>query len=117
MSDEAVLALVYAGFLLAMAEGVRRFVHRKAARELDALRESTYDPELPWPHSEALQLRRAVVAVMPGVATILLIAALARNHAPLEAATLGTLLIVSGAVTLRAVRSVRGTYIQRSPLH
>ena len=48
----------------------------------------------PWPHSEAGRFHRVIAILLVAVAALVLVVALARNHAPLEAITLGPLLVV-----------------------
>jgi len=47
----------------------------------------------PWPHSEAGRFHRVIALVMVGLAALVLVVELARNHAPVEAALLVGLLV------------------------
>ena len=48
----------------------------------------------PWPHSEAGRFHRVIALMMVALAALVLIVALARNHAPAELAALGVLLVI-----------------------
>jgi Transposase DDE domain len=62
----------------------------------------------PWPHSEAGRFHRVIAMMLVGLAGLVLVVALVRNHAPLELAVLGTLLApttVVGRLLLRDLRN------------
>ena len=52
----------------------------------------------PWPHSEAGRFHRVIALMLVALAGLVLVAALARNHAPTEAAVLAGLLAVSALI-------------------
>jgi hypothetical protein len=61
----------------------------------------------PWPHSEAGRFHRTVSVLLIGVAVLMLVVGLARNHAPLEAAVLLGVLVVTLAAGRWFVRDLR----------
>jgi hypothetical protein len=61
----------------------------------------------PWPHSEAGRFHRAVSVLLIGVAVLVLVVGLARNHAPLEAAVLLGVLVVTLAAGRWFARDLR----------
>ena len=52
-------------------------------------------PMDPWPHSEAGRFHRVIALLMVALAALILLVALVRHHAPLEAAALVALLVVA----------------------
>ena len=65
-------------------------------------------PMDPWPHSEAGRFHRVIALMMVGLASLVLIVALARNHGAAEAAALSGLLalsIVAWRLLLRDLRA------------
>jgi hypothetical protein len=74
----------------------------------------------PWPHSEAGRFHRVIAIMLIAVAALVLAVALARNHALLEAITLGPLLALC-AVTARVLaadlRRHPANFPEPSPSH
>ena len=61
----------------------------------------------PWPHSEAGRFHRGISLAL--VAGLLLAAGMARNHAPLELAVLGTALAATGMVARHMLKAFRAS--------
>jgi hypothetical protein len=69
---------------------------REIARPLD-----------PWPHSEAGRFHRAVALTLIALSMLVLAAGLVREHAPIEVAALGGLLVLSCGTAWLLVRDLR----------
>ena len=63
----------------------------------------------PWPHSEAGRFHRVIALMLVAVAALVLLVALARNHAPVEVAALGGLLAVTALTWQLLLRDLRST--------
>ncbi len=61
----------------------------------------------PWPHSEAGRFHRVIALLLVALAALVLVVALARNHAPLEAAALTGLLGLCALVGRSLLRDLR----------
>ena len=55
-------------------------------------------PMDPWPHSEAGRFHRGLSLLLAGIGALVLVVGLVREHAPVEAAVLGTLLLATAFV-------------------
>ena len=61
----------------------------------------------PWPHSEAGRFHRVISLMLVGLAALIASVALARNHGPADAATLGALVVVSALLAHFLIRDLR----------
>lgn len=74
----------------------------------------------PWPHSEAGRFHRVIALMLVALAGLVLVAALARNHARTEAAVLACLLAVSALIwhlLLRDLRTRPANFPEPTPSH
>jgi len=74
----------------------------------------------PWPHSEAGRFHRVICLMLVVLAALVTAVALARNHAPADAATLGVLLVVCallGRFLLRDLRRHPANFPEPAPSH
>lgn len=74
----------------------------------------------PWPHSEAGRFHRVIALMLVALAGLVLVATLARNYAPTEAAVLAGLLALSALiwrVLLRDLRSRPANFPEPTPSH
>ena len=74
----------------------------------------------PWPHLEAGRFHRVIALMLVALAGLVLVAALARNHAPTEAAVLAGLLAVSALIwrlLLRDLRTRPANFPEPTPSH
>ena len=75
---------------------------REIARPLD-----------PWPHSEAGRFHRGIALALMGLAAVILLLAVLRNHDPAELAVLVPALAVVLAIAARASEAFRGAVALR----
>jgi hypothetical protein len=61
----------------------------------------------PWPHSEAGRFHRVIAVMLVSVAGLVVLVALARNHAAPDVAALGALLVVCAATARLLMRDLR----------
>lgn len=74
----------------------------------------------PWPHSEAGRFHRVIALMLVAIAALVLIVALARNHAPAEVGALGVLLVVcavEGRFLLADLRKHPANFPDPTPSH
>lgn len=80
--------------------------HRKeACTDSDEGRE-VVRPLDPWPHSEAGRFHRVISLMLIGVAALVLVVSLARNHAPAEMTLLAGMLALCAAAARRLLRDL-----------
>ena len=63
-------------------------------------------PMDPWPYSEAGRFHRVISLTLVVLAALVLVVALARNHEPADAATLGALMVMSVLVVRLLIRDL-----------
>jgi hypothetical protein len=63
----------------------------------------------PWPHSEAARFHRGLVLVLVGLAGLLLVLMVARNHQPADLAVLSGPLVTCGVLAHRFTEHFRRT--------
>lgn len=61
----------------------------------------------PWPHSEAGRFHRVISLMLVGLAALIAVVALTRNHRPADAAALGALIVVSALLARFLIRDLR----------
>ena len=66
-------------------------------------------PWTPWPHSEAGRFHRGISLAVALIAGLILAAEALRNHAPLELAVLGSMLVVVAVVSWNLHAAFRAT--------
>jgi hypothetical protein len=74
----------------------------------------------PWPHSEAGRFHRVIALMLVALSVLVLVVALARNHAPAEVGALGALLVVSlveARFLLADLRTHPASFPEPSPSH
>jgi len=74
----------------------------------------------PWPHSEAGRFHRVIALMLVALGGLVLIVALARNHAPGEAAVLAVLLVAAaaeGRFLLADLRTHPANFPEPTPSH
>jgi Transposase DDE domain len=64
-------------------------------------------PMDPWPHSEAGRFHRVISLMLVALAALVAVVALTRNHQPADIALLGTLILLSAALTRVLQRDLR----------
>jgi hypothetical protein len=77
-------------------------------------------PMDPWPHSEAGRFHRVIALLLVALATLILLVAIARHHAPLDAALLVALLVaavLAGRWLLRDLRFHPAGFPDARPAH